>query len=323
MDASLMFPLLIGLVCFALLAGGLGLASVLSDSGRKLARRRLAALVIAGNAAATVDLVRRRERSRLPWFDRLLADQAWIAGLERRIRRADAPGAPGAYVLASALAGVVLFQTAYVLADSLLVGLGAGALGLWLPFLWLKRKETARMETFQRQLGEVLELIGRALRAGHTFGGAMRMVADEFPDPAAAEFGQTLDEINFGMDVDRALAGLLDRVECTDLKFFVTALNIQRESGGNLAEIVSNIADLIRERYKLYGQVKVLSSEGRLSAIILIALPFVVGGIINMLNPGYMTMLVQEPIGRMLAWGALGLMALGAFIIRRMVNIQV
>jgi tight adherence protein B len=325
MNDQFLLALVAALVLFALVGGGFLAASALSGGGRKQVRRRLSSLVQAQAAqgAGPVDFVRRRELSGLPWLHGLLEGFSGIEGLERRISRAKAPGAPGTYLLASAVLGLVLSQAAWAVSGAAVLALGAGVAGLWLPFGWLSRREKQRMEAFQRQLGEALELMGRALRAGHTFAGAMRMVADEFPDPVAGEFGQTLDEINFGLDAGRALAGLLDRVDCTDLKFFVTALNIQRETGGNLAEIVTGIAALIRERYKLYGRVRVLSSEGRLSAIILIALPFAVAGIIHLLNPTYMTMLASEPIGRILAWGALGLMGLGAVVIRRMVHIKV
>ncbi len=191
------------------------------------------------------------------------------------------------------------------------------------PYLWLKGRVRARMERFQRQLPEALDLVGRALRAGHGFSGALRMIADECDDPIGPEFAQTLDEINYGLSVDEAMQNLLARVDCPDLKFFVVSVGIQRESGGNLTEIVGNIASLIRERYKLAGKIKTLSAEGRLSALVLILLPFGVGLIIYLLNPDYMSVLWQKDAGRMGLAAAGVSMLKGVFWIRRMVAIRV
>jgi len=192
-----------------------------------------------------------------------------------------------------------------------------------MPILYLQKLRTSRMDRFQTQLPEALDLMSRALKAGHTFGGAMRMVADEFEDPIGSEFRTTIDEINFGMDVDRAMANLQNRVDVTDLKFFIVSINIQRETGGNLAEIISNIASLVRERFVLFGKIKVLSAEGRISAILLASLPFFISGALYMLNPEYMSRLWTTELGRTMTWGAIIAMSVGIVVMRKMVKIKV
>ena len=136
------------------------------------------------------------------------------------------------------------------------------------------------MEKFERQLPEALELVSRSLKAGHAFTGGLKMVAEEFGDPVGVEFGRTLDEINFGVGVPEALTNLTQRIECEDLKFFAVSVIIQRETGGNLAEILESLGRLIRERFKFQGRVRVLSGEGRISAIVLVAIPFFIAGLL-------------------------------------------
>lgn len=283
--------------------------------------RRLRALGVSGPGPR--ELLRRETLSGLPWFHRLLSRMNWTSRLQALLRQAGAPGNPGLYVLASLLLWMAAFYIVLIAADSFLAALPSGLAFAWLPFWWVRRRRAKRMEAFQRQLPEALDLIARALRAGHTFDGGMRMVVDEFADSIGPEFGQTLDEINFGAHVDEALRGLLDRVDCPDLKFFVVSVNIQRETGGNLAEIIGNIASLVRERFKLLGKVQVLSAEGRLSAMILLVLPFLIAVVIQFLNPDYMTDLFVKPMGRMLLGGALVSMGTGALVIRRMIRIKV
>jgi tight adherence protein B len=149
------------------------------------------------------------------------------------------------------------------------------------------------------------------------------MVAEEFDNPVGVEFDKTMNEINFGVDVTEALKNLSNRVDCLDLNFFIISVIIQRETGGNLAEILENIARLIRERFKLHGRIRVLAAEGKLSAIILIALPFFVAFVISILNPEYIGTLITDPIGHILIAIAIIMMTLGIFIMIRMIKIKV
>jgi len=191
-----------------------------------------------------------------------------------------------------------------------------------LPIFFVLIKKNIRMKKFERQFYEAMEMVARALRAGHSFTGGIKMVADEFEDPIGTEFNKTLDEANFGVGMIDALNNLCKRVDSPDLKFFVIAVNLQRELGGNLAESLEKIAHLLRERFKLRSRIKALSAEGMLSAIILIALPFVVAFAIFILNPDYLLVLITERIGRIMTLLALLFMGAGIFIMLKMIRIK-
>ncbi|HMM39861.1 MAG TPA: type II secretion system F family protein [Desulfovibrio sp.] len=306
---------------FIALAVAFFVSRAVSARGERQVRRRLTG--ISGGRVEARDVLRRETLSELPWFHRLLSRVDWSADLRRLLRQAGAPGTPGVYILAGLLCWVAGLYAVYLASGLLLLAVPAGLPLAFLPLFWLRHRRSGRMAAFQRQLPEALDLIARALRAGHTFEGGLRMVVDEFEDPIGPEFGQTLDEINFGADMDEALRALLARVDCPDLKFFVVSVNIQRETGGNLAEIIGNIAHLVRERFKLLGRVRVLSAEGRLSAMILLALPFGIALVINFLNPAYLADLFDKPLGRLLTAVALMSMGTGTLIIRRMIRIKV
>ena len=198
-----------------------------------------------------------------------------------------------------------------------------GAVLASLPWFWLGRKRTQRLRLFERQIPEALDLMGRALRAGHAFPTGVKMVGDEMPEPIAKDFRILYDETNFGMSQNEALMRLADRVPIDDLRYFVIAVLIQRESGGNLAEILGNIGFIIRERLKLFDKVKALSAEGRLSAWILALLPFVVIGVLSVLSPTFIKIFWTDPAAEKLAGFCLGLMVLGILWMRKIVRIHV
>lgn len=188
-------------------------------------------------------------------------------------------------------------------------------------YVYAKKKE--RMKKFERQLPDAMDLISRSLRAGLAFSAGLKIVADEFPDPIGIEFAKTVNEINFGISTDEALKNLSLRVDCPDLKFFVISVILQKETGGNLSEILENISRLIRERFKFQGKVRALSAEGRLSAIILIAIPFFIAAVASIFNPKYISVLRDEPLGNTMVVLALMLMVFGSLIIRKMVRLKV
>lgn len=294
-----------------------------TDKKAKAVRERLDALAMAHAGAQPREIVRRESLSEVPWFNRTLSRTSWAKRLNHLIYQAKAPGKAGMYVLISALAGLVGFYISWTLLDNPLLSAVLTAVPAAAPFLWLRRKKNKRMRRFQAQLPDSLDLMARAMQAGHSFYGGLRMAADECENPIAGEFGITMDEINFGVSVEEALGNLLHRVDCTDLKFFVVSVIVQRETGGNLSEIIGNIAHLVRERFKLLGRVRVLSAEGRLSAWILIALPFAVAAVLFMLNPEYMNTLAEHPFGRYMVQGALFMLALGFVVIKRLIKIKV
>jgi tight adherence protein B len=197
------------------------------------------------------------------------------------------------------------------------------ALGAALPFLHLLRARGARLRRIEEQLPEAADFIARALRAGHSFTNVLHMVGAELPEPLAGEFRHTHEEINYGVPMNEALQHLATRIPLTDLRYLVIAVLIQRESGGNLAEILGNISRIIRSRLHLLGQVRVLSAEGRLSAWILGMLPFGVTALMALTNRAYISVLWTEADGRRLVGYGLIMLALGALWLRRVVRIRV
>jgi tight adherence protein B len=202
----------------------------------------------------------------------------------------------------------------------------APAVGLTLagaPFLWAFIKRRVRLAKFGKQLCDALELISRALRAGHSLAAAFSLVAEEMGDPIATEFGRVYESQNLGVPLEEGLEELTERVPNIDLRFFATAVVLQRQTGGDLAEILDKIGHLIRERFKIWGQVKALTGEGRLSGIILLALPPILFVVMYRLNPGYVMMLFSDPMGKQMLAGAIVLQVIGALVIRKIVNIKV
>jgi len=229
----------------------------------------------------------------------------------------------GEMILYSVVLGAAGAALPYVFAKPWTFSLLLGGILASAPWFWLGNQRTKRMRLFERQIPEALDLMGRALRAGHAFPTAVKMVGDEMPEPIAKEFRTLFDETNFGVPQNDALMRLADRVPVDDLRYFVIAVMIQRESGGNLAELLDNIAAIVRARLKLLGEVRTLSAEGRLSAWILGLLPFGVAAMINILNPKYMTLLWTDPVGLRLVGGALVMMALAVWWMRKIIQIRV
>lgn len=268
-------------------------------------------------------LLRKRKLSEVAWIQELLSSASNLGGLETLLQQANSQMPMGVFFLMSGCLGMVGCLVGAYKDWGLPVALGLGVMASLLPWLFIKFKRKRRFAEFQRLLPEGLDLMARALRAGHAFSVGMKMVGDEFPDPIGPEFARTVEEISFGIDTPEALRNLTGRVDCVDLKFFVTALVVQRETGGNLAEIIEAISRLIRQRYELFGRIKSLSAEGRLSGYILFALPFVMAGVLFYLNEEYMSLLFEDPVGHMMVAGAGLLMCLGAFVMRNMCQIKV
>jgi tight adherence protein B len=194
---------------------------------------------------------------------------------------------------------------------------------LTLPFLWLWNKRRARLKKFAAQLSDALELVARALRAGHSLGAGMHVVAEEMPSPIADEFSRVFEETNLGIPIEEAMKSMCDRVPNLDLRFFVTSVSIQRQTGGDLAEILDKIGYVVRERFRILGQVKALTGEGRLSGVVLIALPFALFGFMLNVKPDYVESLWTTDLGKKMSVFAIIAQILGALVIRKIVNIKV
>jgi tight adherence protein B len=289
----------------------------------KRVRRRLRSLSPESYGEETIDILRKRELSQVPWLNRLLQRFRWTGRMNRLLEQADTQRPLGFFILLSlSLAAAGFLVVSWMTSNRLISIPAAVILGL-VPFFHIYSKKRRRMEKFQRQLPEALDLIARSLKAGHAFTGGLKVVIDEFDDPIGTEFDTTLNEINFGAGVNDALKNLSDRVDCPDLRFFVISVIIQRETGGNLAEILESISYLIRERFKLQGHIRTLSAEGKLSAIILGALPFVVAFLLYLINRDYIMTLFVDPLGRIMALYAVIMMVMGILVMRKMIRIQV
>lgn len=192
-----------------------------------------------------------------------------------------------------------------------------------LPLLWLLFRRRRRMKQFATQLPDALELIARALRAGHSLAAGMSLVQEEMIPPIATEFGRCADEHAFGVPLEDAMRQMCARMPNLDLKFFATAVILQRQTGGDLAEILDKIGYLVRERFKIWGQVQALTGEGRLSGIVLLALPPALFAVVYRLNPDYVMVLFTDPMGKKMLAGAAVMQLLGALVIRKIVNIKV
>ena len=201
----------------------------------------------------------------------------------------------------------------------LLIGIAFAAL----PLLYVLRARSKRLNRIEQQLPDAVDLMGRALRAGHAFPNAVKMVGDEMPDPIGIEFRALFDEVNYGIAMNDALLNLTARIPSMDLKYMVIAVLIQRETGGNLAELLDNIAGIIRDRLKLLGAIRVLSAEGRASAWVLALLPFGTGFMLNLVNPEFMSLLWTDPLGNMMIYCALSLMFFGILWMRKIIRIRV
>ena len=237
--------------------------------------------------------------------------------------QADVSMTPGRFALISGLlalggAGVCLaLQTHPAVVPVAAVAGGA------IPLLWLWFRRSRRLKKFGAQLPEALEMLGRALRAGQSLPFGFQMVSNEISDPLGKEFGRVFEEQNLGISMDQSLGEMSRRIPNLDLRFFVTAVILQRQTGGDLAEILDKIGYIIRERFRIWGQVQALTGEGRISGIVLLALPVVLFFVVYNLNPKYVELLFTDPLGKKMLGGAIFLQVLGALVIRKIINIKV
>ncbi|HXH13863.1 MAG TPA: type II secretion system F family protein [Alphaproteobacteria bacterium] len=319
--------LVIGIAIFItlvlLIEGSIFAVRALHNPERKKLRRRLQQFSAEQSDGQTIDIVRRRVLSDVPWFNAVLLKTPGMPSIGRLLEQADCRYSVGTFLSLSAfLALTGLLIGSFLIQNMVLQVIGAGLCG-FMPFLYAFYKKQQRLQKFLRQLPEALDLIARALRAGHTFQVGLKMVGEEFPDPLGTEFDKTLAEINFGAGIPEALKNLARRVDCPDLHFFVVAILIQRETGGNLAEIAENIAHLIRKRFELQDRVRALAAEGKLSAIIMFVLPFFLALAISVLNPKYLSVLFTDPIGKGMVGIAAVIMVIGAIAVKKMIHIRV
>jgi tight adherence protein B len=286
-------------------------------------RKRLRKLTVVESGPDGAEILKKRTLSDIPFLNALLGSFPGLSSLDRLMVQANATYPMGFYILLSLLLAVVGLLIGSQLAPNTLLAILLALILGGAPYVHLVRLKRRRSEKFKKQMPDGLDLIARSLKAGHAFSGGISMAAEEFDDPLGPEFSEMLDEINFGVSVPEALKNLTTRIECEEIKYFAMGVILQRETGGNLAELIQTLANLIREKFKFEGKVRVLSAEGKLSGVILTVLPFLVAGWIWMTNPQYLAPLVGEPFGRGLLLLAGIFMIVGILIMKRMVSIKV
>jgi len=256
-------------------------------------------------------------------FDSVLTALPQIRDLKILLEQADLSWTPGTFLAISFGLAVALASSAFILSQAAMPAALAALAGLWFPLMYVKRLKKRRLRRFEEQFPEAIDLLGRSIRAGHAFPTGLKVVGEESPEPMATEFRQIFDEQKFGLPLEDSLMGLADRIDMVDVRIFVTAILIQREVGGNLAEILDKISYTIRERFTLQRQIRVYTAQGRLTGYILAALPILLGMAIAALNPDYMGILFEEPMGKVLIAAAAILQFLGFLLIRRIIDIEI
>lgn len=256
-------------------------------------------------------------------FESLLSSFQVVDKLQRVLDQADVNWAASRLLVnvtgIAALVGLGMF----LLQFNVVTCLGVSAAVVALPLVWLVRKRRKRIRVMIEQLPDVFELLGQALRAGHSLASGIQLVSQQMPDPIAGEFARVFHEQNLGLKIEDALLNMAQRVDQMDMRFFVTAVLIQRQTGGDLAEILDKIGTVIRDRVHLLGTVQALTAEGRLSGWVLFLLPILVFFVAMVVSPDYAQMLIGTPTGRMMLGIALGMDLMGMAMIKKIVNIKV
>jgi tight adherence protein B len=271
-----------------------------------------------------LDIVKKDVLSEIPWLNELLATARRVQPFRTVHRQADCRISLGTFVLATPLLGFLgLIGAISLLHVPFVIALLPAALCGAVPAGYLYWLRAQRMKQFDQQLPEALELISRALKAGHAFSVGLKLVGEEAADPIGIEFRRVFDEVSMGVALPQALQNMTERLDSVDLRFFVTSVLVQRETGGNLAEIIDSLADLIRKRFELQLKVRALSAEGRFSGSILFCLPILLGVLLHQMNPEYMGWLFKDPIGRTMVMTGSFLMVAGAFVMKRLIAIKV
>jgi tight adherence protein B len=270
-----------------------------------------------------VALLRDEVMSRIPAFDTFLRRSERVSLLQKMLAQGNLDVRAGNFLMLCAAVALIFAVVGFVAGGNLLFGWAGGLLGFFIPYAYASHMRTKRFAKFEEKFPEAIDTLARAVRAGHAFTTALEMIANEVAEPVAGEFRQLYEEQKFGLPVRDALLNLADRVPLVDIKFFVTAVMLQRETGGNLAEILDNLSYVIRERFKILRQVRVHTAQGRLTMVLLMALPPTIVLIMQILNPGFIRPLFTDPIGHALIVGGITLQTLGYFFIRRIIRIQV
>jgi tight adherence protein B len=258
-----------------------------------------------------------------PWLRPLAARMPALQDAELLLQQSQVKWSLPTLILLSVGTAVALGISAVTLTRSILVSLPFVVIGAALPTMYVRWRRNRRLNLFEELLPESIDLVGRALRAGHPLSSGFKMAADDGPEPVASELRRVFEEQRFGLPLQDSLLGMADRINLVDVRILVTAILIQREVGGNLAEILDNLSAVVRARFTIRRQIKVYTAQGRMTGYLLALLPFMLFGLLYTINPEYMSVLFTDPIGKILVGVALVMQLAGFFWIRKIVNIEI
>ena len=320
--------LLIALITFAVVTAICLLMwfSLSTDSSQRVIQRRIEAVQRAerrGSVDPSVQLVRDEMMSSVPALNRMMMRWAWSTRFRDFLLQAGMNARPGKIVLSCGVLGLLGLLVARSFHATFPLRILAAVTAGLAPLVYVAVKRHRRLRQFEEHFPEALDLLNRAIRAGHAFTTGLGMIATESPEPIAGEFRTTFEEQNFGLPLRDALQNLADRVPLIDVRFFVTSLLIQKETGGNLSEILDNLAHVIRDRFRIYRDVRTKSAHGKLTAAILIALPPLMVFAISIVNPPYMRVLYADRIGPPILWGAAIWQIIGSALLWKIIHIEV
>ena len=271
-----------------------------------------------------IALLRDEMLSEIPALDKLLRRSERVSALQKLLEQADIKTRAGNFLLLCVGSGVLLAFIVYAAANKNVMFAWVGLLlGFFLPYSFASYRRTKRFDEFEELFPQAIDTLARAVRAGHAFTTALEMISDEVSEPVATEFRKLFEEQKFGLPVREALSNLVDRVPLVDVKFFVTAVMLQRETGGNLAEILDNLSYVIRERFKILRQVRVYTAQGRLTMLLLMGMPPIIVMGMMFMNPSFIKPLFTDPIGHFMLVIGIALQTVGYFVIRKIIRIQV
>lgn len=285
--------------------------------------QRLRALSASSDSSERAAVLKNRMLSEVPAIERLLLGIPRINNLDRFLLQSGLEWTVAKLLGASLLLGAAVYIALSFVSVLPLLRLGVALAAAFLPFAYVQWKRSRRLRRMEQQLPDTLDLIGRAMRAGHALPSGLQMAGQEMADPIAQEFRITHDEINFGVSMQQALTNLSERVPITDVRYFVVAVLVQREAGGNLTEVLDNLSKLIRNRLKFHARVRVLTTEGRMSGWVLGLLPFALAGLLSIVNHDFIKVLWTDPAGIKITNIVLGMMAVGAIWLYKLVQIRV
>ena len=325
---------LIAILVFVVVALGVFAIASLMDqrsAQARLLRERLATVqeTVTRQPSEELALLRDEMLSKIPALDNLLRRSSRISNLQPFLEQANLKIRAGNILVLCLISGVLFGTVGFVMASSLpsnqgsLIAAAGLVIGAFVPYSYASYRRTKRFQKFEELFPEAIDTLARAVRAGHAFTTALELIASELSEPVASEFRKLFEEQKFGLPVRDALMNLTERMPLVDVKFFVTAVMLQRETGGNLAEILDNLSYVIRERFKIMRQVRVYTAQGRLTMMLLMGLPPVI--VITMLttSPAFIRPLFADPIGHFLVVAGIVLQTLGYFVIRKIIRIQV